>query len=29
VLVTLQSSLPACWATPGLRPGRRDTSRRW
>ena len=26
VLVTLQSSLPACWVTPGLRPGRRDTS---
>ena len=26
VLVTLQSSLPACWVTPGLRPGCRDTS---
>ena len=26
VLVTLQSSLPACLVTPGLRPGRRDTS---
>lgn len=29
VLVTLQSSLPACWVTPGLRPGCRDTTQSW
>jgi hypothetical protein len=28
VLVTLQSSLPAGFMTPGLRPGSRDTSQR-